>query len=217
MDPGPLTRSSGAWSLPHHEEARVTQGVAAAGSTTQPEHVGNGLCDFSHEARNRGRPPDSGRGQEASRGSACALLGPSFRVLGSRTARAHSQSWSRSVSTGRSARTSAPRGPPVRGPEAILTGHTGHPEPRMALGLGTTVLPRLQGTLEMDETPSHTDETPSLPCADLTSRPHRPCRRSLVILSIQPLSQVREPRGQCEEAERRSLTQLRKFSAVRFS
>ena len=85
MDAGPLTRSSGAWSLPYHEEAQVAQEVAAAGSTVPAITCGQRLCNFSHKPRNRGRPPDSGRGQEASRGSTCALLGPSFRTRGSRT------------------------------------------------------------------------------------------------------------------------------------
>ena len=88
MDAGPLTRSSGAWSLPYHEEARVAQEVAAAGSTVPAITCGQRLCNFSHKPRNRGQPPDSGRGQEASRGSTCALLGPSFWTRGSRTARA---------------------------------------------------------------------------------------------------------------------------------
>lgn len=118
------------------------------------------------------------------------------------------------MSTACSARTSAPRGPPVRGPEAVLTGH---PAPRMTLGLEATVLPRLQGMLETDETPSHVDETPSLPCADLTSRPHHPSRQSLAVVIVQSLSHVRGPREQCKKAERHSLTGLRKFSAVGFS
>lgn len=88
-----------------------------------------------------------------------------------------------------------PQGPPVRDPEAVLTEH---PAPGLAPGLGTTVLPRLAGTLE-------TDETPSLPCADLTSRLHRPSRHSLVVI-VQSLSHVREPREQYKKAERRSFT-----------
>lgn len=51
MDPGPLTRSSGSWSLPHHEEARVAQGVAAAGSTVPARTRGQRALRFQPQAK----------------------------------------------------------------------------------------------------------------------------------------------------------------------
>ena len=51
MDPGPLTRSSGAWSLLYHEEARVAQEVAAAGSTVPAITCGQRALQFQPQAK----------------------------------------------------------------------------------------------------------------------------------------------------------------------